>query len=106
MVSSIVRQIRTRAREQLQVSSPDQVSSRRIAEQRRIRVALSSDLPCENGAMAMCHRTVIRLAVPVLLAVIAGCGGGDDDPTRSTKPAARPTDTTAEASQAASARDE
>ena len=54
----------------------------------------------------MCHRIVIRLAVPVLLAVIAGCGGGDDDPTRPTKPAAQPTDATAEASQANRARDE
>jgi hypothetical protein len=54
----------------------------------------------------MCHRIVIRLAMPVLLAAIAGCGGGDDDPTRVTKPAARSADAAAEAtSQASSARD-
>jgi hypothetical protein len=55
----------------------------------------------------MRHRIVIRLAVPVLLAVIAGCGGGDDDPTRATKPAARPAgDAATEAGHAPSATDE
>ena len=56
--------------------------------------------------MAIRHRIVTSLAVPVLLAAIAGCGGRDDDASRAAKPAARSDDAAAEASQATTARDE